>query len=416
MVRAMRVVVVGGGFGGLSAAARLAKLHHDVVLLESSSRLGGRLLGHQIGETSWQLTPDTVTLPGVLRDLFRKSGRQLERVLDLQPVEFRRHLFDDKSVLDLPYGDRAAQHDAITEFFGSDRWSPWLDAMSDTWDVYRRSSVESLTPPDRTIRRTLRGNLRVAKRVYKELKDERLERMVLDPLTLDGEHPAFVPLFVAVQHYVERTFGRWRIDGGMPALAAALTTRLDERGVEVRANIHAHELAIRGDRVLGVTTDDGTVDADVVVWAGQQLPPPLPTPYGLPLIPASRTLIRLGPDAPDLPLDVVAHSKPPMQVWSDGSDAWTITHHNAEDPIIALVRVGLDLRPHVIERHDISPMELVSLGAWGWQWQNWRTTGTRPISAFDETVFFAGANAHPGPTIEMIGSQTASIAERLGKA
>jgi len=411
-----RVVVVGGGFGGLSAAARLAKLRHDVVLLESTGELGGRLLGHRIGEMRWQLSLDTVTLPGVLRDLFRKSGRPLERVLDLEPVESRRHVFDDKSVLDLPFGDRAAQHDAITAFIGTDRWSPWLDAMSDTWDVYRRSSVESLAPPDRDIRRALRGARRIGKRAYKELKDERLERVVLDPLTLDGEHPTFVPAFVAVHNYVERTFGRWRVDGGMPALAAALVTRLDERGVDVRTNVHAHELDVTNGRVTGVSTEGGTVGADLVIWAGHRLPAPVPAPYGLPLIPASRTLVRLGPDAPDLPRDVMAHSNPPIQLWSDGSDAWTITHHNAEDPLIALVRVGIDLRPHVVERHDLTPVDLVSSAAWGWQWQNWRTTSTRPVSAFDDTVFFAGANAHPGPTVEMIGSQTASIAERIGKA
>ena len=411
-----RVVVVGGGFGGLSAAARLAKLRHEVVLLESTGNLGGRLLGHRIGDTTWQLSPDTVTLPGVLRDLFRKSGRPLERVLDLQPVEFRRHAFDDKSVLDLPFGDRAAQHDAITAFLGTDRWSPWLDAMADIWDVYRRSSLESLTPPDRSVRRALRGDRRIGKRAYKELRNERLERIVLDPLTLEGEHPAFVPAFAAVQHYVERTFGRWRLDGGMPALAAALVARLDERGVDVRTNVHAHELEVINGRVTGVSTDGGTIPADVVIWAGQRVPAPLPGPYGLPLIPASRTLVRLGSDAPDLPTDIMAHGKPPLQLWSDGSDAWTITHHNAEDPLIALVRVGIDLRPHVVERHDLAPVELVSLGAWGWQWQNWRTTGTRPVTALEDTVFFAGANAHPGPTIEMIGSQTAAIAERLGKA
>ena len=220
-----RVVVVGGGFGGLSAAARLAKLRHDVVLIESTSVLGGRLLGHRIGGTTWQLSLDTVTLPGVLRDLFRKSGRPLERVLDLKPVEGRRHVFDDKTILDLPFGDRAAQHDAITAFVGTDRWSPWLDAMSDPWDIYRRSSLESLAPPDKSVRRNLRGDQRIGKRAYKELKDEKLERIVLDPLTLDGEHPAFVPVFVAVQNYVERTFGRWRVEGGMPALAAAWRRR-----------------------------------------------------------------------------------------------------------------------------------------------------------------------------------------------
>ena len=53
--------------------------------------------------------------------------------------------------------------------------------MSDTWDVYRRSSIESLTPPDRSVRRALRGDLRIAKRARKELKNDRLEQIVLDP-------------------------------------------------------------------------------------------------------------------------------------------------------------------------------------------------------------------------------------------
>jgi UDP-galactopyranose mutase len=412
-----RVVVVGGGFGGLSAAARLAKLHHDVVLLEASDALGGRLLGHRVGDHSWQLSLDTVTLPGVLRDLFRKSGRPLERVLDLVPTEGRRHVFVDKSALDLPFGDRADQHDAITQFLGgSDRWSPWLDAMADTWDTFRRSSVESLDPPDSSVGRSLKARRRMAKRAYRELKDERLERVVLDPFILDGEYLPFLPAFLAVWNYVERTFGRWRVDGGLPALAAALTTRLDERGVDVRTDAFVHELVIPNGRVTAVVTDEGVLDADIVVWAGTRIPHPVPEPRGLPIIPASRTLIRLSPDAPTVPLDVFAHSNPPLHLWSDGSDCWTIQHQNAEDPLIALVRVGIDLRPHVVERHDVSPVELVSLGAWGWQWQGWRSTATRPTSGFDESLFFAGANAHPGATIELIGSQTAAIAERIGKA
>ncbi|MEH3034212.1 MAG: NAD(P)-binding protein [Aeromicrobium erythreum] len=129
-----RVLVVGAGFAGLSAAARLAKLRHDVVVLESSDVLGGRLRPYVRGTGRWDLTPPDLTLPGSVRDLFRKSGRPLERVLDLVPVEGRRHVFDDRSVLDLPHAPRSAQHDAVAELLGDDPWSPWVDGQADRWD------------------------------------------------------------------------------------------------------------------------------------------------------------------------------------------------------------------------------------------------------------------------------------------
>src|SRR5215207_10770082 len=155
-----RVVVVGGGFAGLSAAARLAKLRHDVTLLESSDRLGGRLHGVAIDDTTWPLDVDTVTLPCVFRDLFRKSGRPLERVLDLTKTEGRRHVFKDKSVLDLPLGNRGDQHGALMAAFGEDEWSPWVDTLAESWDVIRRMALDRVfagrPAVDRTVRRVLR--------------------------------------------------------------------------------------------------------------------------------------------------------------------------------------------------------------------------------------------------------------------
>ena len=49
----MRVVVVGGGFGGLASAARLAKLGHEVTLLERLPVLGGALVPTTVGGYSW---------------------------------------------------------------------------------------------------------------------------------------------------------------------------------------------------------------------------------------------------------------------------------------------------------------------------------------------------------------------------
>jgi UDP-galactopyranose mutase len=91
-----RVVVIGGGFGGLASAARLAKLGHDVTLLEAAPRLGGALGYVEQDGFRWDAGPTSTLLPAVIRDFFRKSGRPADKEIDLVPVEpASRHRFAD---------------------------------------------------------------------------------------------------------------------------------------------------------------------------------------------------------------------------------------------------------------------------------------------------------------------------------
>src|SRR6478752_10289908 len=115
-----RVVVVGGGFGGTAVAARLAKLRHQVTLVERRDRLGGAVGFVERDGFRWDSGPTSTALPAVVRDLFRKSGRPLERELELVPVEpMREHRWSDGTRLTLPSGSRAAQIDAVDEALGS---------------------------------------------------------------------------------------------------------------------------------------------------------------------------------------------------------------------------------------------------------------------------------------------------------
>ena len=91
-----RVVVVGGGFGGLASAARLAKLGHEVTLLERLDTLGGAVSTVSADGFEWDAGPTSTLLPAVIRDLFRKSGRPVERELELEPLDLvREHWFED---------------------------------------------------------------------------------------------------------------------------------------------------------------------------------------------------------------------------------------------------------------------------------------------------------------------------------
>ena len=125
-----RVVVIGGGFGGLASAARLAKLGHDVTLLERTATLGGALGVESEGGFTWDAGPTATLLPAVLRDLFRKSGRPLERELDLVPLDVvREHRFEDGTSVALPSGSRAAQIAAF-DALGPGLGRRWVDHVT----------------------------------------------------------------------------------------------------------------------------------------------------------------------------------------------------------------------------------------------------------------------------------------------
>src|SRR3954447_26445671 len=143
-----RVVVIGGGFGGLASALRLAKLGHAVTLVEARES-GGALTPVGADGFTWDVATHT-GLPAVLRDLFRKSGRPLEKELDLVPLDcLREHWFADGSSLVLPAG-RAAQHAAV-ETLGhglGDAWGAHVASYADDWEVVRTGYAEVPWDPE----------------------------------------------------------------------------------------------------------------------------------------------------------------------------------------------------------------------------------------------------------------------------
>ena len=116
------VVVVGAGLGGLAAAARLAKLGHRSRSSNGTAVPVGRSTGSSRTGSCWDAGPSSTTLPAVLRDLFRKSGRPIERYLELTLREpARRHVFADGSSVDLPTGSRGDQISAVDAGLGRRR-------------------------------------------------------------------------------------------------------------------------------------------------------------------------------------------------------------------------------------------------------------------------------------------------------
>jgi UDP-galactopyranose mutase len=435
----VKVAVVGGGFGGLASAARLAKLGHDVTLLERLPRLGGALVPVTAGDWSWDMASSTL-LPAVVRDLFRKSGRPVERELELVPLDLvREHVFEDASVLRLPGESRAAQiaaFDALAPGLGQ-QWVDHVASYDEDWEILRRAYLEvpwtpESLPPEVAARLDSREMLH--RRLKKRFKDERLRLVAAHPFVVDGHDPRNVPAWAGLVAYLEQRFGAWTVEGGMGALADALTARLATRRVTVETGVTVEDVVVRDGRAVAVRTSGGDVDADVVVVAVDPRTLPALASYVARTMPAMPPVVchvglegELAEHLTSMPHETVLHGDPMLVVRTggqapSGGSAWTVLGRGrlAEDILHALARHGIDLREHVVERVDRSPREIVE--QWGSSplgvlWQG-RATVRRRLGPSTPVpgVYAAGAHATPGGGLPFVGLSAALVAQAVGPA
>src|SRR5512142_3574113 len=81
-----KVVVIGAGLGGMSAAIMLARRGFKVTILEKNAQVGGKLNQLQTKGFSFDLGPSIFTLPDIFRPFFEGDGKRLEDYIDLQRV------------------------------------------------------------------------------------------------------------------------------------------------------------------------------------------------------------------------------------------------------------------------------------------------------------------------------------------
>lgn len=111
-----KVLIVGGGIGGLVSGGQLAKQGFDVTIFEKNDEVGGRCQSLTREGFRWDSGPSLLLLPQKYEQAFAKMGANLKDHITLRRVApAYRVVFSDNSSLDLHY-DMQLMADQLEEF------------------------------------------------------------------------------------------------------------------------------------------------------------------------------------------------------------------------------------------------------------------------------------------------------------
>ena len=273
-----KIIVIGAGIGGMSAAARLAKAGHEVTVFESSDRTGGKCQTKWIGDYAFDTGPSLLTLPAVYRDLFLKTGKRIEHVIDIEPVDPAfKYNFSDGVRIVFPNLSLKGICDSIESVLGKaagDEWHDLMQRAEHMWDVSRGPFVESELKSIRSLitKKGFLTDLRVISPLTslrsltsKYTKSPYLSKIVDRYATYSGSDPRKVPAVLLTIAFVESSFGAWHIKGGIGQLSVALETRCRELGVNFELNSPVTRITHKDFKATGVEVNSQLIAADFIV-------------------------------------------------------------------------------------------------------------------------------------------------------
>jgi len=190
----MRIVVIGSGFGGISAAIRLQAQGHDVTMVEKLDKPGGRAYVFEQDGFTFDAGPTIVTAPWLVDELFSLTGHKTSDYVKLVPLDpFYNIRFEDGTVFHYN-GDRESLVRQVREF-NADDVAGYERFREEAWKIFNVGmpliDKPFLTPgsmvkvlPD-LIR--LRADRSVAALADKYLRDPRLRQVFsFHPLLVGG--------------------------------------------------------------------------------------------------------------------------------------------------------------------------------------------------------------------------------------
>ncbi len=270
-----KVIVIGSGFAGLSAATNLADAGFRVTVLEKNASAGGRARQFSEGGFVFDMGPSWYWMPDVFESYFGRFGKHPSEYYDLVRLDpSYTVVFGENDFVDIP-----ARMEQLRDLFES--LEPGSAARLDAFlqqaaYKYQVGIHEFVYKPSRSVTEFIDPRILVSAvrmdvfqsfhaHVRRFFHHPKLLQLVEFPILFLGAVPQNTPALYSLMNYADMQGGTWYPMGGMHKIVEGMVKLAAEKGVAFEYNQEVTGIDIAGGRAKSVRTADRTYEADIVV-------------------------------------------------------------------------------------------------------------------------------------------------------
>jgi phytoene desaturase len=274
-----KVIIIGSGFAGLSAACFLAKAGYNVTVLEKQSTPGGR--ARQLKEKGFvfDMGPSWYWMPKVFDRFFNCFGKRTSDYYQLHRLHPSYKVYWPNDSYDI-----AADYKELQQLFESVEpgSATQLDAfLKEAAYKYNVGINKLVHKPGRSITEFLDLEVitgvfkldvfaNMKKHVGKYFKHPQLQQLMEFPVLFLGALPQHIPALYSLMNYADIKLGTWYPQGGMYKIVEAMYSLAQSLGVKFEFNCNATAITVANNIATGITVTNAhnnTLEytADVVV-------------------------------------------------------------------------------------------------------------------------------------------------------
>lgn len=258
-----KVVIIGSGFAGLSAACFMAKYGWDVTVLEKHAIPGGRARQLKEAGFTFDMGPSWYWMPDVFERFFESFGKKVSDYYKLERLNPSYRIYWKDEVMDIPAGYNELQQLFETKEPGSSKaLDKFIKEAAYKYEVGINKLVykPGLSVTEFADRDVMMGVFKLdvftsmRKHVYKYFKHPQLRQLLEFPVLFLGALPQDTPALYSLMNYADIKLGTWYPNNGMYSIVNAMYQLAEELGVRFFFNHDVKKIWVENGRAEKIIT------------------------------------------------------------------------------------------------------------------------------------------------------------------